>query len=424
MSPELLVVIGDTVAATLTRLSAGRLRMDYRDEYRIRRAATPLSVSMPTQVASHADQTVTPWLWGLLPDNEAVLRRWARQFQASASSPFSMLGTPVGHDCPGAVRFASSDAVDELLTRPGQVIWLSEEEVAARLRELKRDGTLWLGSEFTGQFSLAGAQAKTALLYEDGRWGVPSGAAATSHILKPAVAGLDDHDLNEHLCMDAASRAGLLVARTWIARFEEESAIVVQRYDRHRDGGLVRVHQEDVCQALGVPPSAKYEREGGPGVRDIARLFRQVMAPRTAEDAVWRLVDALAWNWLIAGTDGHAKNCSLLLSGGEVRLAPLYDVASALPYGEHERKLRFAMRLGGDYRAYPDRNPWPTAAADLGVSGDALVQRVGALADRTPDALRDAASTPDVVALDRRLPARLVDLVAGRVQRCQRILDE
>lgn len=423
MSDELLVVLDDEIAGTLTRLRDGRLRFEYSDDYGERRTETPLSVSMPIDVRSHADHVVTPWLWGLLPDNEAVLSRWARQFHASASSPFSMLGTPIGHDCAGAVRFTAPDTVDELIGRSGDVTWLTEDDVAERLRDLKRDTTAWLGREFTGQFSLAGAQAKTALLNEDGRWGVPSGAAATSHILKPAVAGLDDHDLNEHLCMTAARRAGLVVARTEVARFGEETAIVVERYDRRRrDRELLRVHQEDVCQALGLPPSRKYQNEGGPSPRDVAGLLRQVMPPRVADEAIRRFLDALAWNWLIAGTDAHAKNYSLLLSGREVRLAPLYDVASAVPYGMHERSLRFAMKIGGDYRVYPYRDTWPAAAADLGLDPAVVIERVTALAAAAPDAFRDAAASPDVASLERTLPSRLVDLVADRVARCRDVL--
>jgi serine/threonine-protein kinase HipA len=423
VSDELLVVLDDEIAGTLTRLRDGRLRFEYSDDYGERRTETPLSVSMPIDVRSHADHVVTPWLWGLLPDNEAVLSRWARQFHASASSPFSMLGTPIGHDCAGAVRFTAPDTVDELIGRSGDVTWLTEDDVAERLRDLKRDTTAWLGREFTGQFSLAGAQAKTALLNEDGRWGVPSGAAATSHILKPAVAGLDDHDLNEHLCMTAARRAGLVVARTEVARFGEETAIVVERYDRRRrDRELLRVHQEDVCQALGLPPSRKYQNEGGPSPRDVAGLLRQVMPPRVADEAIRRFLDALAWNWLIAGTDAHAKNYSLLLSGREVRLAPLYDVASALPYGMHERSLRFAMKIGGDYRVYPYRDTWPAAAADLGLDPAVVIERVTALAAAAPDAFRDAAASPDVASLERTLPSRLVDLVADRVARCRDVL--
>ena len=216
MNKQLTVILDDREAGTLTRLDQGRLRFDYHGEYRARPNPTPLSVSMPTQVASHGDRAITPWLWGLLPDNEAVLSRWARQFHVSTSSPFSLLSTPVGEDCAGAVRFAPPDELDRMLERPGTVTWLTEDGVAQRLRELREDSTAWLGRTFTGQFSLAGAQAKTALLFENGKWGVPSGAIPTTHILKPAVAGFDDHDLNEHLCLDAARRCGLLVARTHV----------------------------------------------------------------------------------------------------------------------------------------------------------------------------------------------------------------
>jgi serine/threonine-protein kinase HipA len=296
---------------------------------------------------------------------------------------------------------------------------LTEEEVAQRLRELREDSTAWLGREFTGQFSLAGAQAKTALLFEDGHWSVPSGAAATSHILKPAVVGFDDHDLNEHLCLDAAGRAGLVVAHTRVARFANESAIVVDRYDRRLvDDQLVRIHQEDICQALSVHPDHKYQRDGGPGPRDVVDLLRNVMAPRAADSAVWRFFDALSWNWLIAGTDAHAKNYSLLLASGDVQLAPLYDIASALPYATHERKLRFAMKTGGDYDVYPRRNTWDKAAQELGLNVNRALERVVALAERTPDAFADAASAAEVAALDRPLSPRLVDLVADRVKRC------
>jgi serine/threonine-protein kinase HipA len=423
MSDMLVVLLDDAVAGTLTRAPGGRLAFAYDDDYRQRPEATPLSLSLPKQVREHSGARLEAWLWGLLPDNDAVLRRWSRDFHVSASSPFALLSTPVGEDCAGAVRLAAPDRVDALLDRSGTVAWLTEEDVAERLRDLRADATAWLGRSFTGQFSLAGAQAKTALLLRDGRWGVPAGAAPTTHILKPAVAGLDDHDLNEHLCLDAARRAGLIAARTRIERFGEETAVVVTRYDRLAAGATIRrVHQEDLCQALGIPPARKYQNEGGPGPGEVVRLLRTAMRPTAAEDAVRRFADALAWNWLVAGTDAHAKNYSLLLAGPEARLAPLYDIASALPYGTHERRLRLAMKLGGDYRVHPDRNPWPRAARELGLDPAALVERVRELAVRAPDAFAAAAATAEVEALDRALPARLLDLVAQRARRCRRLL--
>ncbi len=419
MTDALVVILDGAVAGTVTRLPQGRLRFDYDDDYRGRSEATPLSLSMPTQVTSHPDNVVTPWLWGLLPDNDAVLSRWAREFHVSASSPFSLLGSPIGEDCAGAVRFAPLDQVDRILNRPGDVTWLTDDQVAERLRDLREDSTSWLGRSFTGQFSLAGAQAKTALLHSEGRWGVPSGSIPTTHILKPAVSGFDDHDLNEHLCLDAARRAGLLAARTRVVRFGDESAVVVDRYDRvYREERILRVHQEDLCQALGDPPTLKYQNEGGPSASAIVGLFRRAMPPRIADSAVWRFADALIWNWLIAGTDAHAKNYSVLLADNQVRLAPMYDVASALPYGTHEKRLRFAMKIGGDYRVFPERSTWPGAARDLGVDPARLIARVRELASVIPDAFAEAAGTPDVLALDRPLPSKLVGLVADRTSRC------
>jgi serine/threonine-protein kinase HipA len=424
MSDSLIVLLGDTTAGRLTRLPGGQLRFDYGDHYRALSGLTPLSVSMPAQVRSHSDRVITPWLQNLLPDNEAVLDRWAREFQVSASSPFSLLAAPIGLDCAGAVRFVPPEALEREISRPGDVTWLTDDEVGERLRELKNDSTAWLGRSCTGQFSLAGAQAKTALLYRENRWGVPHGATPTTHILKPAVVGLDDHDLNEHLCLDAARRAGLLAARTKISRFGDETAIVVDRYDRQLVGGqIIRIHQEDLCQALEVSPARKYQNEGGPGPAQITGIFRRVMSPRNADAAISQFFDALAWNWLIGGTDGHAKNYSLLLSGDQVRLAPLYDIASALPYGTHERKLRLAMKIGGDYSVFPSRNNWGRAATEMGIDPDTAIPRVRELAGKVAEAFAEAAAAPDVVALGRDLPGRLVDIVATRAATCRRLID-
>lgn len=425
MTDTLAVIADDMIAGTLTRLVGGKLQFDYDASYAARADATPLSVSIPLAQPSHPDSVVAPWLWGLLPDDPAVVARWARHFDLSRAAPFTLLGTQIGADCPGAVRFARPDRVEQVIRARGGVAWLTQDDVADILRELGRDSTSWLGANFSGQFSLAGVQAKTALLYQDGRWGRPSGGTPTTHILKPAISGLAGHDLNEHLCLDAARRAGLGTVSSRIARFSDQSAIVVSRYDRYpkgKPGEFGRIHQEDLCQALGVPATRKYQNEGGPGPRDVAELFRRAMSAAVAERAVRRFADALIWNWLICGTDAHAKNYSLLLHHGEVELAPLYDVASALPYGDHEKKLRLAMKLGGDYQLNPYRNRWPDAARDLGLPAEELLARARALATVAPDAFADAANTPDVTALGSDLPAKLADLVAGRSARCAQLL--
>lgn len=403
----------------------GRLRLEYGDEYRELPNATPLSVSMPVQVRTHTDADVAPWLRGLLPDDASVLERWARHFQVRAGSTFDLLSTPVGEDCAGAVQFARPERMAAALEQPGSVTWLDDADIASRLRDLRADSAAWLGPDFTGQWSLAGAQGKTALRAEDGKWGEPSGAAATTHILKPAIVGLEDHDLNEYLCLTAAFGAGLSAAATSIRQFEDQSAVVVERYDRAWKGReLVRIHQEDLCQAQGVPPDRKYEADGGPSAADMVELIRGVMAPSVAAVAVDQLIDALAWNWIIAGTDAHAKNYSILLRGKEVRLAPLYDVASALPYPNvFAPKLKLAMKLGGEYqlRAH-SRRSWIRTADEMSLDATAVVDRVRALARRAPDAFVDAAGADEVRRIESPLGSRLVDAVAERAEHCVKLL--
>ena len=319
---RLTVVLSGCPIGEIERLRPGALRLRLTDDHLADPGATPLSVSMPPVDQVYGDARVAPWLWGLLPDNADVLGRWGRNFGVSTSSPFPLLATPIGHDCAGAVQFCDPDRVDDLLGRAGEIEWLTDADVGARIRTLRADSTSWLGPGFAGQFSLGGAQAKTALHRAGSRWGVPTGSTPTTHIVKPAVVGFDDQHLNEHLCMATARALGMRAADTEIGVFDDETAIVVERYDRTtRNGAWTRIHQEDVCQALSVPPARKYQADGGPTPAHIAELLRTSVAHH-AETDVWRLADALAFNWLIAGTDAHAKNYSLLLAGTQVRLAP------------------------------------------------------------------------------------------------------
>ncbi len=430
---ELAVLMNGVRAGALTRLAAGRLRLTYDDGYRSRRDATPLSVSMPLVEREHSESAVRPWISGLLPDNQQVVQRWAREFGLTTTEAFALLGTPVGEDCAGAVQFARPGRLAALESDPGSVAWLSEDEVGARLRILRTDATAWLGDDASrrhgtaGQFSLAGAQRKTALLFEDGRWGVPTGRIPTTHILKPPIESLGDQrlydqEVNEHLCLAGARRAGLVAADSRVAVFGGERAIVVTRYDRRRAGeGWLRVHQEDVCQALGVAPDKKYEADGGPGIGRIASLLRAVMPADVAEDAVWRFADALAWNWAVGGSDAHAKNYSLLLSGPNARLAPLYDITSSLAYWR-EHDIPIAMKLDDGHRLFAHRDPWRATASSLSVDPARLHDRVVDLLRRAPDAMSDAASDEGLSSLGSRLPGRLVKAVSARSARCRRLM--
>jgi serine/threonine-protein kinase HipA len=432
----LVVLMGRDVAGTLTRRANNLLHFEYDATYASSSSATPLSLSLPLAVRAHTDttakRTVSNFLWGLLPDNELVLSRWARHYQIRDTSPFFLLGTPVGEDCAGAVAFCHEEDVPRHLGRTGSVEWLAESDMAALIRDLRLDRTTWLGRDFAGQFSLAGAQAKTALVFEKGRWGRPSGVRPTTHIVKPASAGWSDQHVNEHVCLDAARRAGLTTAKSWMAQFGDESAIVVERYDRAEiKRRVVRIHQEDLCQAMGLHPNAKYEDNGGPSAASIAKLLRRTMPSHEAERAVWRFADGLAWNWLIAGTDAHAKNYSLLLNQRDIRLAPLYDISSILPYlGERgpdgeviqARRLRMAMKIGGEYTLEPPRDTWRAAASDLGVPADELIARVATLADLVPSTFAAAAADASIANLQSDVVEKLVETVSVRARRCAEIL--
>jgi serine/threonine-protein kinase HipA len=426
-SRRLVVLMNGRRVGSIMLDKSGRFGFAYDEIWRGRRGATPLSLSMPLAQNTHGDAAVRTFLWGLLPDNERVLDRWAQTYQVSAGNPFALLHH-VGEDCAGAAQFVTPDRVDAVLDGDGAIEWLTDESVAERLRVLGRDPAAWHVFD-TGQFSLAGAQAKTALCWDPDarRWGVPSGSVPTTHILKPAVIGLDDHDLNEHLCLAAGGVIGLSAASSQVLSFGSERAIVVERYDRYRvgDGSFRRLHQEDMCQALAFMPTVKYQNEGGPTPEQIIRLLRDHIVPAdAAHEAVGRFVDALAFNWIIGGTDAHAKNYSVLLSGGQVRLSPMYDVASALAYDDmYPPKMRMAMRIGGEYgvQAISGRH-WRRFATANGLDVDEVMSRLDHLISQVPDAFATAADVDAVKELGSILPAKLIERIATRAVNCQESL--
>jgi serine/threonine-protein kinase HipA len=216
----------------------------------------------------------------------------------------------------------------------------------------------------------------------------------------------------------------MITARSEVRWFEDQIAIVIERYDRERtESGMIRVHQEDVCQSLAVLPTLKYENEGGPGARTIVELIR-TFSGRSDED-VSRFVDALAFNWLIAGTDAHAKNYSMLIGAeGRARLAPLYDVASILPYGFDLQRVRLAMKIGDEYRLQ-DIGPhrWQKLAASLRLDAETLMRRIRDLATALPDHLADVRRTAKDQGLDHPLVARLSDAIVERSRYCLATLD-
>lgn len=383
----LVILLAGEVAGHLTQTTGKKLGLQYAEEWRTASDAFPLSLSMPLAAAGHAHAQVSAYVWGLLPENQLVLDRWARQFQVSPADAFALL-SHVGEDCPGAVQFVRQARVEALLVPHGQEVdWLSSAEIAERLRQLRIDHAAWRSPGDTGQFSLAGAQPKTALLYDGRRYGIPSGRTPTTHILKPPQPDLDGNAENEHLCLGLARALGLPSATSTVQRFEDELAIVVERYDRYRAGRRWhRVHQEDMCQALSISPSSKYQSEGGPSSTQIVELLRTYSSRHS--DDVRTFTNALIFNWLVAGTDAHAKNYSLLLGGnGSVRLAPLYDIASAYAYPRLQpQKLKLAMKVGSKYRVHEiGRSNWQSFAKLNRIDDEELIDRAQAMAAAIPD---------------------------------------
>lgn len=385
------VYIAGRLAGSLERGQRDRLSFVYEDSYRSDPGATPLSCALPMTAAVHPDDRIRPYLWGLLPDNELVLQRWARQFRVSATRPLDLLAQ-VGRDLPGAIQILSVG--EDLADASGEVEWLGDEEIAAELRRVREDEAAWLPPKGRGRWSLAGAHPKVALVFHEGRWGRPNGALATNRILKPAIAGFADHEINEHLCLAAAALCGLLAAPSALATFGSERAVVVTRFDRlsSPDGTVERMHQEDLCQALAVSPANKYESDSGPSAAQIAALLRSQISGAVGREALWRFFEALVFNWLIAAPDAHAKNYSLLHLGRAVRLAPLYDLASALPYpGFHGPKVKLAMTVGGHDRVGSiGASTWVREAKALGLPADGALARARRLAQAVPEAFAAA----------------------------------
>ena len=422
---DLLVVVADhRIMGEIRRDRRGRLTFVYDDRWRSMDAAYPLSLSMPLVVAEHEHARIEPWLWGLLPDNEAILARWGQRFHVSPRNAFALLGA-VGEDCPGAIQLVRPDRVDEVLKADDQQIeWLTEADIAERLHILRQDQSAWRMARDAGQFSLAGAQPKTALLFDGRRWGVPSGPTPTTHILKPPIDGLDGHAENEHLCLALARALGLPAARSEVRRFGDESAIIVERYDRTRLGGSIRrLHQEDMCQVLGLPPTKKYQNEGGPGCAELSEAIR-AHSGEPGEDAR-TFARAIMLNWIIGGTDAHAKNFSMLIGPqGRGRLAPLYDVASMLPYDVDPGRLKMATKIGGKYPLDEVLSRhWVRFATEMRLSPAAVIDMGKTIAETLPTVLAKTVDDARANGLDHPILQRMIEVLSARSNHCARVLE-
>jgi serine/threonine-protein kinase HipA len=341
------VYLHEDLVGTLERHEQARIAFRYTPEW-VERGGEALSLSLPLREEPFDDEEGRPFFAGLLPEGE-FLRSIARFFQVSAENPFSVL-SEIGGECAGAVSLAPPGSEPPFLNAAGPR-WLSEDELGRLLEEMPSPALIDdAGAEGEGfRLSLAGTRDKLSVLREQDRIGVTRGRPPSTHIIKKPVAELEGMVANEAYCLALAAESGLDTAEASPLASGGQEGLLVRRYDRRRldHDEVVRIHQEDFCQALGVLPDLKYQAEGGPSIATCAGLIREhVSAP--AIDLI-AFLDALLFNLLIGNTDAHGKNFSLLLDGELApKLAPLYDLLSARAYWPFKRKM--AMKYGGEYR--------------------------------------------------------------------------
>ncbi|MEM7747242.1 MAG: type II toxin-antitoxin system HipA family toxin [Pseudomonadota bacterium] len=395
-SQPLIVLLNDTIIGEINQLRSGKLSFSYAETWINDRSAIPLSLSMPLTRQKHGDDAIRPFLWGLLSDNETTLAAWGQRFGVSPRNPFALLAH-IGEDLQGAIQIVPPGQLEHLRKREGATR-LSASTLAQGFAALIRQPGSTQFTEQGGQFSLAGAQPKKALSLVRGRWYEPRGRTPSTHILKPQIPNMAGQVENEAFCLRLAPMLDLPAPKAWIEQFGELPVIVIQRYDRvrmegrrtlpiDRSGGQVRrVHQEDCCQALKVMPQTKYQNEGGPGIANIMQLLSGSARPSDDRD---RFMRAQAFNFVIGGTDAHAKNYGLLLATqGRFRLAPLYDIISILPYLNHPKESRLAMSVDGRYRLDQIQpRHWQKQARVAGYNADQMLAHLRDIIARMPSAV-------------------------------------
>lgn len=330
-------------------------------------AAIPLSLALPLSDQKHRGGAVYNYFDNLLPDSQLIRNRIQTRFSTKTSGPFDLLAE-IGRDCVGAIQLLPAQQNSDV--KNINAIALSEEVIAKQLRNY-RSLPLGMSADRDFRISLAGAQEKTALLWHNECWKLPIGTTPTTHIFKLPIgriehSGIDltDSVENEWLCMQILHQFGLPVAATQIGTFEDTKALIIERFDRQLatdKSWIIRLPQEDMCQANAVAPALKYESDGGPGIAKIMDLLKSSLHPEADRKQFMQTVFLF---WLLGAIDGHAKNFSIFLKqGGRFQLTPIYDVISAYPLAEKHQldyqKVKMAMALHGKNTHYHWQNIRP-----------------------------------------------------------------
>ncbi len=357
---ELFVLMNGEKVGLLSRTPHGRLAFNYDTTWLANVSGRALSLSMPLTDQTYTGDIVENFFDNLLPDSLPIRNRIQKRFGAKSNRGFDLLWH-VGRDCVGAIQLSPEDIhvdVQKIESEP-----LTDSDIAETLKNYR---TMPLGMREDKEFriSVAGAQEKTAFLKLKDEWYLPLRATPTSHIFKLPIGRIEHSNIdlsdsveNEWLCHTILKAYGLRVAHTEMMVFAETKALVVERFDRRWAPGktwLMRLPQEDMCQALNVPPELKYEADGGPGIKQVMKLL--LGSNNSLEDRKTFMTQVFLF-WILGAIDGHAKNFSIfLLPEGEFQLTPAYDVMSAYPLVAkgylHRKEVRMAMALRGKNRHY------------------------------------------------------------------------
>lgn len=356
---QLNVAMNGILVGKWRRLKNGAMEFQYDEKWLSFSRSRPISLSLPLSTKVYRGDEVYNFFDNLLPDNEQIRSRIQQRFQTSTKTPFDLLSA-IGQDCVGAIQLYQHNThiVKTVYAEP-----LSAQDIENTLKNYR---TFPLGMEQREDFriSIAGAQEKTALLYYDGQWRRPLHTTPTSHIFKLpiGIVGQGQMDLsnsceNEWLCLQIMKQLGLNVPFACIEHFGEMKALIVERFDRRWSENkkwLIRLPQEDMCQALNIAPARKYESDGGPGILSIMKLLNGSANPNDDRKQFFK---AQIIFWLLCAIDGHAKNFSLFLEPqGHYRLTPFYDVISAYPLIKSnvlaKQKVKMAMAWHGENKHY------------------------------------------------------------------------
>lgn len=418
------VYLNARLVGRLRRETSGAVDFHYDQSWLDWEDTFPVSLSLPLREDRYVGDPVIAVFDNLLPDNGDIRKQVAARSGADGIDPYSLLAA-IGRDCVGALQFLPEGIepgkAGEVKAKP-----ISKEKIGEKLKNLAT-APLGIDDDRDFRISIAGAQHKTALLWWDDKWYTPSGTTATTHILKPQIGDRDGRALthsveNEHFCMRILDELNIPVADTDIIDFDGQIALVVERFDRRwtSDGRLLRVPQEDCCQALSIQPTKKYQADGGPSMASMLEFLKGSDDPDY--DQLMFLKAQIAF-WLLAAIDGHAKNFSVFLHPvGGFQLTPLYDVMSAQHLHDHKqiqrKQLKLAMSVGNSnhYRVHEIQVRHYYQTAKKAGTPDSMVETaLGQLVDDFPAAIENASA-----ALPKNFPTELRDSIAeGALKRCE-----